>query len=138
MRKVLLLAVLLFSGFAGFAQVYFQGGAGVTSKASFGGDLAVGYSLNKTTFSAGYFAILDDGEPALFNFQAGYRLTEAIRMYGGYVRKHQSSHLKENNSNSWVAGIEYNTKSFNRGNFYYSANYIPNYVFLTVGMKFNY
>jgi hypothetical protein len=140
MFKILLCCAVLLSTITCFSQAYVQAGAGIATGAEVrgGGELHVGYAFKKTTFSAGYFAQIDDAAPLLVNFQAGYKLNKAVRVYGGYVRKHQSSAIKSVNSNSWIAGVEYNTKRFKRGNFYYSANYIPSYFFVCLGMKFNY
>ncbi len=138
MQKFLGLCLFLLITGTASSQVYVQAGAGLTSKINFGGDLGVGFVAKKTTFAVGYFAMMDSGEPLMLNVQAGYRITNDLRLYGGYVRKHSSDLMKSQNSNSWIAGIEYNTKRFKKGNFYYSANYIPNYFFATIGMKFNY
>jgi|GEM_PF-2764077 len=138
MLKVITFCIcLLFAG-TGSAQMFVQAGAGVTTHGNAGADFSVGYGAKKTTFTVGYFALLDNDQPLLLNVQAGYKLTKAVRVYGGYVRKQVSANFKTLNSNSWITGIEYNTKRFKRGNFYYSANYIPDYFFVTVGMKFNY
>jgi hypothetical protein len=139
MKKVLGICLFMFVISAARSQVYLQAGAGVTTHATAGADLQVGYQFKKkTTFGIGYFALIDNDQPLLLNVQAGYKLTKSVRMYGGYVRKQASNSLKALNTNSWIAGVEYNTKRFKRGNFYYSANYIPNYFFACVGMKFNY
>ncbi|MBP6687234.1 MAG: hypothetical protein KA160_05185 [Lacibacter sp.] len=136
-----LLFSLLFVLFSGnlFSQVYLQAGAGVTTNVNAGADLQVGYSLKKkATIGIGYFALIDDAQPLLMNVQVGYKLSKSVRMYGGYVRKQVSSNYKRLNTNSWIGGIEYNGKRFKKGNFYYSANYIPRYFFVCAGMKFNY
>ncbi|MFY7839456.1 MAG: hypothetical protein ACOVP7_04220 [Lacibacter sp.] len=138
MQKVMAFCLLLVLGTSASAQVYVQGGASVTSQANIGGDLSIGFVAQKTTLSVGYLALMDNDEPLMLNVQAGYRLNNAWRIYGGYVRKHFSSDVKLNNNHSWLGGVEYNSKRFMRGNFYYSANYIPQYFFVTVGMKFNY
>ena len=138
MLKVISLCFFLLIAEIGYSQMFVQAGGGVTTNGNAGADLSVGYVAKKTTLTVGYFALLDNGEPLLLNMQAGYKITNAVRVYGGYVRKQVSSNVKSLNTNSWIAGIEYNTKRFMRGNFYYSANYIPNYFFATVGMKFNY
>ena len=139
MKKVLGICVFMFVISAVRSQVYLQAGAGVTTHGNAGADLQAGYSFKKkTTFGIGYFALIDNDQPLLLNVQAGYKLTKAVRMYGGYVRKQTSTSHKTANTNSWIAGVEYNTKRFKKGNFYYSANYIPNYFFVCVGMKFNY
>jgi hypothetical protein len=139
MKKVLVICLCMFVITEAHSQVYFQAGAGATTNATAGADLHVGYSFKeKTTFGVGYFALMDNAQPLLLNVQAGYKLTKSVRMYGGYVRKHTSGTFKSMNTNSWIAGVEYNTKRFKKGNFYYSANYIPHYVFVCVGMKFNY
>ncbi len=138
MRKFLGLCLFLVIAGSASSQIYVQGGAGFTSKANLGGDLGLGFVAKKTTFTVGYFAMMDNDEPFMLNVQAGYRITSDWRLYGGYVRKHSSDIVKTQNSNSWIAGVEYNTKRFKKGNFYYSANYIPNYFFATIGMKFNY
>lgn len=139
MKKVLGICLFMFAVSAARSQVYLQAGAGATTHATAGADLQVGYQFKKkTTFGIGYFALIDNDQPLLLNVQAGYKLTKSVRMYGGYVRKQASNSLKALNTNSWIAGVEYNTKRFKRGNFYYSANYIPNYFFACVGMKFNY
>lgn len=138
MLKVFTFCICMLTAAAGYSQMYVQAGGGVTTNGNAGADLSVGYVAKKTTFTVGYFALLESDQPLLFNVQAGYKLNKAVRMYGGYVRKQVSANVKSLNSNSWIAGIEYNTKRFKRGNFYYSANYIPDYFFVTVGMKFNY
>lgn len=138
MQKIFGVCLFLVFAFTASAQVYVQAGAGITSKVHVGGDLGVGVVVKKTTFAVGYFAIMDSGEPLMLNVQAGYRIANNFRFYGGYVRKHSSDVFKIQNTNSWIGGVEYNTKRFKKGNFYYSANYIPNYFFVTVGMKFNY
>lgn len=138
MQKFLGLSLFLIIACSASSQVYVQAGGGVTSKANIGGDLSIGFVAKKTTFAVGYFAMMDDDEPLMLNVQAGYRITDSWRLYGGYVRKHASSHVKSQNENSWLTGVEYNTQRFKKGNFYYSANYIPNYFFVTIGMKFNY
>lgn len=138
MLKVSTFFICLLFAATGYAQMFVQAGGGVTSHGNAGADLSVGYAAKKTTFTAGYFALLDNDQPLLLNVQAGYKLTKAVRIYGGYVRKQVSANIKSLNTNSWIAGVEYNTKRFMKGNFYYSANYIPNYFFATVGMKFNY
>lgn len=139
MKKVLGICLFMFVISAARSQVYLQAGAGATTNVTAGADLQVGYSFKKkTTFGIGYFALIDNDQPLLLNVQAGYKLTKSVRMYGGYVRKQASGSDKSMNTNSWIAGVEYNTKRFKRGNFYYSANYIPNYFFACVGMKFNY
>lgn len=138
MLKVITFCFCLLFVLSGNAQVFVQAGGGVTSRGNAGADLSVGYAAKKTTLTVGYFALLDNDQPLLLNMQAGYKITNAVRVYGGYVRKQVSANIKSLNTNSWIAGVEYNTKRFMRGNFYYSANYIPNYFFATVGMKFNY
>ena len=140
MYKIYVSVLFLFSTIVASAQVYVQAGAGLVTgeNVGAGGELSVGYVYKKTTFSTGYFAQISDATPLLFSFQAGYKVNKAVRIYSGYVRKHLSAQLKSANSNSWIAGVEYNGKRFKKGNFYYSANYIPNYFFATVGMKFNY
>ncbi len=139
MKKVLGLCVFMLSFTAVRSQVYLQAGGGVTTNGNAGADLQVGYSLKKkTTIGIGYFALIDNAQPLLMNVQVCYKLSKSVRMYGGYVRKQVSNSHKALNTNSWIGGIEYNTKRFKKGNFYYSANYIPNYFFACVGMKFNY
>ncbi len=138
MLKVITFCICLFVAGTGYAQMFVQAGGGVTTHGNAGADLSVGYAAKKTTFTIGYFALLDNDQPLLLNVQTGYKLTKAVRVYGGYVRKQVSANIKTLNTNSWITGVEYNTKRFKRGNFYYSANYIPDYFFVTVGMKFNY
>lgn len=138
MLKVITFCTCLLFSFTSSAQVFVQAGGGVTSKGKAGADLNIGYASKKTTLTVGYFALLDNDQPLLLNMQAGYKITSAVRVYGGYVRKQVSANVKSLNTNSWIAGVEYNTKRFMRGNLYYSVNYIPNYFFATVGMKFNY
>lgn len=140
MYKFSFFVLFLFLSVASMSQMYVQGGAGLVTgpNVGAGGELSVGYVYKKTTFSTGYFAQVNDATPLLFSFQAGYKVNKAVRIYSGYVRKHLSAQLKTSNSNSWIAGAEYNGKRFKKGNFYYSANYIPSYFFVCVGMKFNY
>jgi len=138
MKQTILLAFLLITGSLTYSQVYFQGGVGLAKQANFGGDISVGYVLKKTTFSTGYFALLNSEQPVFLSLKIGQKVTEALHVYGGMVRIQQSAVQKQSNSNSWIAGIEYNTKKFQKGRFYYSANYIPSYFFVCMGMKFNY
>lgn len=140
MFKLSFFVLFLFLSVASMSQIYVSGGAGLVTgpKVGAGGDLNVGYVFKKTTFSAGYFAHMSDASPLLFSFRAGYKVSNSVRIYSGYVRKHLSAQLKSSNSNSWIAGAEYNGKRFMNGNFYYSANYTPSYFFVCVGMKFNY
>lgn len=139
MKKVLGFCLFMLAMNSARSQVYLQGGAGVTTNGNAGADLQVGYSLKKKmTVGIGYFALIDNAQPLLMNLQVGYKISKAVRMYGGYVRKQVSSSHTAQNANSWIGGIEYNTKRFKKGNFYYSANYIPHYFFVCVGMKFNY
>lgn len=138
MKQTILIFFLLLSSGLSYGQIYFQGGVGLAKQANFGGDMSVGYTLKNTTISTGYFAIFNPEQPVFFSLKAGQRLTDAIHLYGGVVRVQRSSVHKELNTHSWIAGIEYNTKSFQKGRFYYSANYIPSYFFVCMGMKFNY
>ena len=139
MKKVLGICLFIFLVNSVRSQVYLQTGAGVTTNGNAGADLQIGYSIKKkTTVGIGYFALLDDAQPLLMNVQVGHKLSKAVRVYGGYVRKQVSSEHKQLNTNSWIAGVEYNSKRFKKGNFYYSANYIPHYFFVCVGLKFNY
>ncbi|RXK58953.1 hypothetical protein ESA94_16340 [Lacibacter luteus] len=138
MKKILCICICMVIINAARSQVYVQAGGGITTNGTGGGDLSIGYAAKKTTFSVGYFALIDNSEPLLLNVQGGYKINKAWRVYGGYVRKQVSANVKSMNTNSWLAGVEYNTKRFKKGNFYYAANYIPHYFFVTVGMKFNY
>ncbi len=138
MKQTIFIFLLLLSGGLSYGQVYFQGGVGLAKQANFGGDMSVGYTIKKTTLSTGYFAIFNPEQPVFFSLKAGQKLTDAFHVYAGVVRVQRSSVHKELNTHSWIAGIEYNTKNFQKGRFYYSANYVPSYFFVCMGMKFNY
>jgi hypothetical protein len=142
MKKKIVTGIFVMLAFAAKAQFYAQGGLGMAERRIPGAELGVGYAQKKVTFSASYFALFNPRattqEPLLVNVKSGYKITKAWHVYGGIVRQVRSSVDKGTNTSSWIAGIEYNTKEFKKGRFYYSANYIPSYFFVTVGMKFNY
>ena len=138
MKQTILLGFFLMIGSLTYSQIYVQGGVGLAKQGNIGGDLALGYSMGKTTISSGYFAMLNPEQPVFLNVKVGQKLTDALHLYGGFVRIQRSSVLKQTNTNSWIAGIEYNTKKFQKRRFYYSANYVPSYFFVCIGMKFNY
>ncbi len=142
MKHQIFTFLFVVSGFCAKAQLYVQGGVGMAERRIPGGELGMGYAQKKVTFSASYFALLNPRattqEPLLVNIKSGYKLTKAWHIYGGIVRQIRSSVDKGTNTSSWIAGLEYNSKEFKKGRFYYSANYIPSYFFVTMGMKFNY
>lgn len=118
------------------AQVILLGGAGMSNK-YFSAELQAGYRFNNATLTAGYIALPEDNQPALFNVRAGYVIAERVHVYGGYVKVMYSMDDKSRNSNTWQVGAQYLFCYYDRGSFYFGGNYTGNKMISAhVGMTF--
>lgn len=152
---LLFVCLLCLIAATGKAQVFVNGGAGMTNK-YFSGELQLGVKVKSNisltsdefdikilpknaTLSVGYISLqLASDQPALFNVRAGYLLNENWHVFGGFVRVMQSLDNKALNSNAWQAGFQYHFVFYDRGTIYTGATYTTNkMVSVSLGMSFN-
>lgn len=112
------------------------GAAGITN-GFFSADVHAGARINKLVLTAGYLAIPNNTQPALFQLRAGTIIGYRWHVYAGVVRVMYSTDDKKRNYNTYSVGIQYHTLHYDRGSVFYHANYSPGFVSAGVGMCFN-
>ena len=120
-----------------YGQLVVSGGAGITNK-YFSAELQAGWRFANSTLTAGYIALPDNSQPALFNIRAGQVINNTVHVYAGYVRVMRSSDNKEMNSNTWQVGAQYLFCRYKNGCFYAGGTYTGNgMVSAHIGMAMN-
>lgn len=134
--RTILFACIILASIRTKAQLFTTLGPGITNK-YLSIELQAGARVHNTTLSAGYIAMPDASQPALFNIRAGQTISNRGHVYVGYVFIHKSNHYKYMNSKSWQVGGQYHFMHYDKGTFFVTASYSPGYPSAHVGMSYN-
>lgn len=136
MKQLLLACIIIASTNTKAQHLFTTLGPGITNK-YLSVELQAGVRVHNYTLAAGYIAMPDASQPAIFNIRAGHTITNSAQLYIGYVFIHKSNHYKEMNSKSWQVGGQYHFMHYDKGTFFISASYSPKYPSAHVGMSYN-
>jgi hypothetical protein len=109
---------------------------GMTNGTYLSNELTVGYKTNNYFVRAGYIAMIDAAQPALFTATTGTIIKDRVVLFAGYTRVHKSNDYKQYNYDSWIAGAQYHFLHFDKGTFLIGANYSPGYFTMNIGMSY--
>ena len=136
--KLLLLSIFLMVVGISEGQVYCKFGAAVAfNPVGLGGDLDVGYKIDKAHISIGYIADAVN-DHLILNLKAGYHLLDEITVHAGIGYVNWSTDDKRKGYLTTIYGVEYNFEEFRRSRPYVGLDISQNHVYIKVGMKINY
>jgi hypothetical protein len=137
MKKVFLIAILILSTLISNAQVFFEGGGGLTNLYP-SAELQAGYRVKNIVSSVGYIVVVDSGEPSMFNLRTGYFFREQLYVYGGFVHVNYKQYDPRENWNTGQIGMQYHFGHGIKGTYYVGSTYSFNKsLSFTLGMSFN-
>lgn len=137
MKKLSSLLICIMLVLVTNAQIFLEGGAGLTNLyPSY--ELQAGYRVKNIVSSVGYIAPIDGGQPTMFNLRTGYLFDEQLYIYGSLVHLNYKQYDPRENWNTGQLGMQFHYGHGIKGTFYTGAAYTFNKtVTITFGMSFN-